>query len=194
MEDSLITVKEVAEYLKLKEQTVYLLARQNKIPSLKVGGSLRFKKSQIDGWLLEEPKKKSSENGRRKVLIVDDEETVRDVLQRIVELHGIPAVAVAGGSQAVDVAKRESFRVVFLDLNMPQMNGVETLRALRTLDRELVFVVVTAVAGEDALFRSAIELAPVSVVPKPFTPRQIGDVLELYFHNVVRPEATSTAV
>jgi len=37
MEESLITVKEVADYLKLKEQTVYLLARQNKIPSLKVG-------------------------------------------------------------------------------------------------------------------------------------------------------------
>ncbi|PYV38194.1 MAG: hypothetical protein DMG06_26265 [Acidobacteria bacterium] len=34
MDDSLITVKEVADYLKLKEQTVYLLARQNKIPSL----------------------------------------------------------------------------------------------------------------------------------------------------------------
>ena len=33
MEESLITVKEVADYLKLKEQTVYLLARQNKIPS-----------------------------------------------------------------------------------------------------------------------------------------------------------------
>ena len=57
MDDSLITVKEVADYLKLKEQTVYLLARQNKIPSLKVGGSLRFKKSQIDAWLAFRPKR-----------------------------------------------------------------------------------------------------------------------------------------
>ena len=194
MEDSLITVKEVADYLKLKEQTVYLLARQNKIPSLKVGGSLRFKKSQIDAWLLAEPKKRSTEDGRGKVLIVNDEKTARDTLQRLVERHGIPSVAVPGGAQAVDAARREVFRMVFLDLNMPQMNGVETLRALRTLDRELVFVVVTGVTGEGDLFRSAIKLAPVSVVPKPFTPRQIGDVLELFFDNVIRPEKPTSPV
>ncbi len=194
MEDSLVTVKEVADYLRLKEQTVYLLARQNKIPSLKIGGSLRFKRSQIDAWLLAEPKKESSGGGRSKVLIVDDDKMARDTLQRVVELHGVPAVAVPGGSQAVNVAKREPFRIVFLDLNMPQMNGVETLRALRALDRELVFVVVTSVAGEDDLFRSAIELAPVSVIPKPFTSRQVGDVLELYFGNVARPEVTSTRI
>ena len=72
MNDSLITVKEVADYLKLKEQTVYLLARQNKIPSLKVGGSLRFKKSQIDAWLASSPKTSSPDPLRQKVLIVDD--------------------------------------------------------------------------------------------------------------------------
>lgn len=194
MEGSLITVKEVADYLQLKEQTVYLLARQNKIPSLKVGGSLRFKKSQIDAWISAGPKKRRTEDERSKVLIVNDEKTARHTLQRLVQRHGIPAVAVPGGSQAVDAAKRESFRIVFLDLNMPQMNGVETLRALRTLDRELVFVVVTGVTGEDDLFRSAIELAPVSVVPKPFTSRQIGDVLELYFDNVIRPGKTANPV
>ena len=80
MEDSLITVKEVADYLKLKEQTVYLLARQNKIPSLKVGGSLRFKKSQIDTWLATTPKTGTQET-RQRVLIVDDEEMVREALK-----------------------------------------------------------------------------------------------------------------
>jgi excisionase family DNA binding protein len=194
MEDSLITVKEVAEYLKLKEQTVYLLARQNKIPSLKVGGSLRFKKSQIDGWLLAEPNKDSSANGRSKVLIVQDEQAVRDSLQRIVQLHGIAAVAVPDGPRALDAARRESFRMVFLSLNLPRMDGVETLRELRKLDRKLVFVVVTDLAGENRLFRSALELAPVSVIPKGFTSGQIGDVLELHFDNVVRSQATSPQV
>lgn len=192
MEDSLITVKEVAEYLKLKEQTVYLLARQNKIPSLKVGGSLRFKKSQIEGWLLAEPHRSSAKNGPGKVLIVQDEKVVRDSLQGVVQLHGIPAVAVPDGPRALAAVNRESFRMVFLDLNLPRMDGVETLRELRKLDRKLVFVVVTDLAGENPLFQSAVESAPVSVVPRKFTSEQIGDVLELHFEDLTRSQATAT--
>jgi excisionase family DNA binding protein len=191
MEDSLITVKEVAEYLKLKEQTVYLLARQNKIPSLKVGGSLRFRKSQIDGWLLAEPKKISSKNGPGKVLIVEDQRAVRDSLQGIVQLHGIAAVAVPDGPRALEAVRRESFRMVFLDLNLPRMDSVETLRELRSLDRKLVFVVVTDLPGENPLFQSAVESAPVSVVPRKFTSEQIGDVLELHFDELTRSNPTS---
>jgi excisionase family DNA binding protein len=182
MEDSLITVKEVADYLKLKEQTVYLLARQNKIPSLKVGGSLRFKKSQIDAWLATTPK--TGQDGRQRVLIVDDEEMVREALKRMVEAHDIQAVAVSSGAQALKAAQEETFRMVFLDLSMPGMNGVETLKALKEIDKDLVFVVVTGLTGEDDLFRSVLDHAPVSVIPKPFTMQQIGGVLSLYFEDV----------
>jgi len=183
MEDSLITVKEVADYLKLKEQTVYLLARQNKIPSLKVGGSLRFKKSQIDAWLATTPKTGAQET-RQRVLIVDDEEMVREALKRMVEAHDIQAVAVSGGAQALKAAQEESFRMVFLDLSMPGMNGVETLKALKEIDKELVFVVVTGLTGEDDLFRSVLDHAPVAVIPKPFTMQQFVGVLSLYFEDV----------
>src|SRR5256886_16029004 len=107
MDDSLITVKEVADYLKLKEQTVYLLARQNKIPSLKVGGSLRFKKSQIDSWLSSRPESIKQDATRQKVLIVDDEVGVRGALQKMVELHGISAVLAQGGAEAIEKARQE---------------------------------------------------------------------------------------
>jgi excisionase family DNA binding protein len=183
MDDSLITVKEVADYLKLKEQTVYLLARQNKIPSLKVGGSLRFKRSQIDAWLATTPKA-SGQDSRQRVLIVDDEEIVRETLKRMVEAHDVQAVAVSSGAEALKAAQDEPFRMVFLDLNMPGMNGVETLKALKEIDKDLVVVVVTGLTGEDDLFRSVLDHAPVSVIPKPFTIQQIGGVLSLYFEGV----------
>lgn len=183
MDDSLITVKEVADYLKLKEQTVYLLARQNKIPSLKVGGSLRFKKSQIDAWLAAAPRT-TAPDSRQRVLIVDDEQMVREALKRMVEAHDIQAVAVSGGAQALKAAQEESFRMAFLDLNMPGMNGVETLKALKEIDKVLAIVVVTGLTGEDDLFRSILDHAPVSVIPKPFTMQQIGGVLSLYFEDV----------
>lgn len=187
MEDSLITVKEVADYLKLKEQTVYLLARQNKIPSLKVGGSLRFRRSQIDAWL-RAGLNASSDNSRQKVLIVDDEEMVRGALQSMVERCGIAAVTAASGFEALEKAKMDSFRMVFLDLNMPRMNGVETLKALKEIDRDLVFVVVTALSGDDDLFRAILDYAPVSVIPKPFTFRQISELLKIYFEELSKAE------
>jgi len=188
MEDSLITVKEVADYLKLKEQTVYLLARQNKIPSLKVGGSLRFKKSQIEAWLLSSPPAAKPETTKSKVLIVDDEEVVRNTLKRMVELHGIPAQTSENGMQAIDFMRKEKYRMVFLDLSMPGMDGVETLQALKALDKDLVFVVVTALDGDDDLFRRVLQYAPVSVIPKPFTVQQIGDVLVPYFDRAMLPK------
>ena len=45
-----MTVREVAEYLKVKERTIYRLVAQGDIPAFKVGGSWRFRKGEIDKW------------------------------------------------------------------------------------------------------------------------------------------------
>lgn len=46
-----MTLKEVAEYLKLTEKTAYRLAAENKLPGFKVGGSWRFKRSDLEQWI-----------------------------------------------------------------------------------------------------------------------------------------------
>ncbi len=51
MESDIMTIKEIAEYLKVKEKTAYKLVAEGKIPGFKVGGSWRFRKSEIDGWI-----------------------------------------------------------------------------------------------------------------------------------------------
>ena len=45
-----MTVREVAEYLKVKDRTIYRLVANEEIPGFKVGGSWRFRKSEIDQW------------------------------------------------------------------------------------------------------------------------------------------------
>ncbi|MBC7333692.1 MAG: helix-turn-helix domain-containing protein [Actinobacteria bacterium] len=50
-EEKLMTVKEVAEYLRLDEHTVYRMARKGEIPAYKVAGQWRFKKELLDKWL-----------------------------------------------------------------------------------------------------------------------------------------------
>jgi len=51
MSDEILTVKEVAEYLKLAEKTAYRLAAEGKLPGFKVGGSWRFKKEDLQQWI-----------------------------------------------------------------------------------------------------------------------------------------------
>ena len=53
----IMTVKEVAKYLKMKPVTIYKLSKQGKIPAFRVASFWRFKKDLIDKWLIEESKK-----------------------------------------------------------------------------------------------------------------------------------------
>ena len=51
MQSDIMTIKEVAEFLKLKEKTAYALAARGDIPGFKVGGSWRFRKSELEKWI-----------------------------------------------------------------------------------------------------------------------------------------------
>ena len=48
---AILTLKEVSEYLKVTERTIYRLAASRKIPAFKVGGSWRFSRAEIDLWI-----------------------------------------------------------------------------------------------------------------------------------------------
>ena len=51
MTDDIMTVKEVAEYLKIREKTAYRLVAKGKIPGFKVGGSWRFRRGELEAWI-----------------------------------------------------------------------------------------------------------------------------------------------
>lgn len=53
----IMRIKEVAEYLKVTERTIYRLAAAKKIPAFKVGGTWRFRATDIDGWIADQSKK-----------------------------------------------------------------------------------------------------------------------------------------
>jgi excisionase family DNA binding protein len=57
MTDQIMTIKEVAEYLKLTEKTAYRLAAEKKLPGFKVGGSWRFKTVDLEAWIEKQKEK-----------------------------------------------------------------------------------------------------------------------------------------
>ena len=56
MNTDIMTIKEVAEYLKLTEKTAYRLAAEGKIPGFKVGGAWRFTRGEIEAWIAKQLK------------------------------------------------------------------------------------------------------------------------------------------
>jgi excisionase family DNA binding protein len=59
--DDIMTVKELADYLKIAEKTAYRFASEGKVPGFKVGSAWRFRKSEIDRWIIKQEQQKEGE-------------------------------------------------------------------------------------------------------------------------------------
>ena len=65
------------------------------------------------------------------ILVIDDHALVRKSVLRLLASHGHVATAVAGGQEALDFLKTHTPRLILLDFNMPEINGLAVLRAVR---------------------------------------------------------------
>lgn len=76
------------------------------------------------------------------VLVVDDEERFRANMLRLLSLHGLRALAAAGGREALEIVTREPVDVILLDMKMPGMNGAEVMAelAMRRKRPEVIFL------------------------------------------------------
>lgn len=77
------------------------------------------------------------------ILIVDDEEDVRRVVSRTLQAAGFEPATAKDGSEALDLVQNHRFRLIFLDLNMPGPNGLETLKSVGQLDPNASVVMMT---------------------------------------------------
>jgi CheY-like chemotaxis protein len=107
-----------------------------------------------------------------RVLVVDDEPDVAEALRLYLELKGYEARAVFNGPSAVQAAQTEPPQVILLDILMPGMNGLETLRRIREIDQQIRVIVVTAVAEED-LARRVLALGASDFITKPVDLRRL---------------------
>jgi signal transduction histidine kinase len=100
------------------------------------------------------------------ILVVDDDEMVRYVLTEKLSETGFSAVAACDGQSAVKLFSDTVFDAVLLDLKMPGMDGIETLKELRKHDPDIPVIMVTAF-GDIATAVEAIKLGAYDFVEKP---------------------------
>ncbi len=110
-----------------------------------------------------------------KALIVDDEPTICRACEKILMREGYRVKIAYSGKQALTVLEQESFDILFTDLKMAEMGGMELLETLRSRFPDLVPVVITGYAT----IASAVEtmkLGAFDYLPKPFTPDEMAAV------------------
>lgn len=102
-----------------------------------------------------------------KVLIVDDAAFMRTMLRKILTEAGYECVEAANGHEALQRYAEERPDAVTLDITMPEMDGLEVLRALRATD-PTARVVMCSAMGQETLILDAIRGGAVDFVVKPF--------------------------
>jgi len=91
-----------------------------------------------------------------KILLVDDEAHIRKYVSLILKQLGVTALLEAGnGEDALAIYQRERPDLVLLDVNMPIMDGLETLRRLRASDPESIVVMLTSLANRQTIEEAA---------------------------------------
>jgi CheY-like chemotaxis protein len=102
-----------------------------------------------------------------KVLVVDDELEVRQVLHEFLSSRGYDVTTASGGAEAVAIIGTIKPDLVLLDVAMPDMDGVETLRRIVAIEPALAVIMVTANADISTTSK-LLALGAVDYVPKPF--------------------------
>ncbi len=103
---------------------------------------------------------------QKKILIVDDNEALCENLVDILELKEYDVTIVYDGATAIETVKNGKFDIVLMDVNMPGLNGIETLRILKQIAPDLAVIMITAYA-DDIFYKEGIKSSDYKVIQKP---------------------------
>ena len=111
------------------------------------------------------------------ILVVDDEQSICMLLHDVLTRFGHTVESRQDGAKAVELATERRFNLVFLDIRMPGMNGVDTLKALRQLQPEATFVMITGYADDD-IVDECLSTGATDCLCKPFSLTQVTDLVK----------------
>ncbi len=119
----------------------------------------------------------------KKILIVDDSATMRKIIMRVLRQAEFVAETVLEAANGVEALQKlvsdPDIQMIFSDINMPEMNGIDLVKAVRTKhDKDQIPMVMITTEGGEAMLQTAMESGANGYVTKPFTPDAIRQALE----------------
>lgn len=104
---------------------------------------------------------------RKTILVVDDEEFIRLTLKRIFDEENYRVLLECNGTDALETVQKENVDLALLDINLPDINGIEVLKRLKQLQPNLLVIVATGYASVESAI-DAIKLGAYDYIKKPF--------------------------
>jgi excisionase family DNA binding protein len=172
----LLTVPEVANYLRVTEKTVYRLLEKKSIPASRVGRQWRFEKWEIDLWL-----RQTSKEIRARILVVDDDEQICSLFKDILEEAGHKVNSAGSVERALQSVQDGDYDLVFLDLMLPGGDGAELFGQIKGLKPGLPVTIITGYP-ESELMMKALQHGPLGAMMKPFSGSDILNAVNNYVH------------
>jgi len=114
-----------------------------------------------------------------KVLLVDDDSEFTQPVAFWLQSKGYEVESAPEGKSAIDRIKMNKPDIVFLDLRMPVMDGIETLRHIRKIDKWLPVIVITMAYAEKNKFAEAERLGISGFFPKKKSFEELGRMIEV---------------
>jgi len=182
--DKLLSTKRVAEYLDISPLTVRRKVKSGEIPSIKIGHQLRFDKQLIDRWLLDRSNRKPVQ-----ILVVDDEPLVGELFKHSLNEPGYQVTTILSSIEALELLNTKQFDLIFLDLLIPELDGVELFHRIRQMDQQIPVAIITGYPDSDDMKR-AMEHGPFMVMKKPFTSDDILNTVQSFVNGVTTRRRT----
>jgi CheY-like chemotaxis protein len=117
-----------------------------------------------------------------RILVVDDEKSVREALAALLRHEGYRVVVAENGHVAVEAIEAFTFDFIIVDIFMPEMNGLETIKIFRESSSSVPIIAMSGYAAgsgfvDNDFFHTAMEFGATCCLRKPFVREQLLDAV-----------------
>ncbi len=123
------------------------------------------------------------------ILIIDDDTELCELLQEYLASEKFATSAAHGGAAGLEMVKNGSFDLVILDIMLPEMNGLEVLKSIRSFSK--IPVIMLTAKGDEVDRILGLELGSDDYLPKPFSPRELVARIKAVFRRLGNAEEQS---
>ena len=170
--ESLMTPEELSAIFSVPSRTIIRLAKQGKMPGIKIGGKWRFKRDMIEQWMTE-----TTRTRRDKVLIVDDDPKVREIFRGYLGLLSVAAAEADSVSKAISLLEKDEFTAILLDLVFPDgKNGASLLEWLGNSDITIPVIIITAYTDSEHI-KDVLKYGTFVFLSKPVSREKLKEAL-----------------
>ncbi len=114
-----------------------------------------------------QPVPEAAERRPPRILVVDDERSMRELLSIVLRREGYEVLLADNGRSAIDLLEREPVDLLISDIKMPDLSGVDVLRAAKRIDQDILGIMITAFASTETAVE-AMRLGACDYLSKPF--------------------------